>query len=235
MQKNLIYSVYWSIVVILLAGCSAETLESADANIGNDYFPLNVGSYRIYDVKSIEYIYSGDNDTSLYYLKEVVADTFTNLEGNEAFRIERLVSESIDGEWEIDSVWTATNDLSQAIVFENNLPYIKLVFPVEEDKEWDGNSMSALEEDLYVMQDVNRSYTVSDTLTFDQTVTVVQEEENDNLIYSENRSEVYAKDVGLIYKEHILLNYCSETDCIGQYIIETGTDYRMELVAYGKE
>jgi hypothetical protein len=226
---------FMGFAMLALWGCSSETLSPDIANLGATYFPLDTGSYRIYDVERIEYVFSGDNDTSRFFMKEVVADTFASLAGETAFRIERFVSESLKGDYQLDSVWVAYNNLSQAVLIENNIPFIKLVFPVREGLKWDGNSLNAMEEDTYEMIELNRPFALSDTLNFDKTLQVVQEVDDDHLIRSENRFEIYAENIGLIYKNTTILNFCDETDCIGQGIIETGIDYRMELVTYGKE
>jgi hypothetical protein len=70
-------------------------------------------------------------------------------------------------------------------------------------------------------------------ITFEKAVTVQHENNEDFIVFLDQRKEVYARNVGLIYKEITALNYCVEDNCRGQEIIESGTVYKQELIEYG--
>jgi len=72
-------------------------------------------------------------------------------------------------------------------------------------------------------------------LEFKKTTTVIQEETTDNILFRNIRKEIFAENIGLIYKQATLLNFCADVDCLGQDIIETGIDYKQELIGYGVE
>ncbi len=235
-MRNKIFFTGFAIVLLFLAGCETGTLENDPKYIGWDYFPLDSGAYNVYKVRNITYSLGGVTDTVVYLLKETVTGPYENLESGTSYRIKREIKSLNGGEWQEDSIWWARKDLMTAVMVENNIPVIKLSFPVEDYRSWDANSLNTLGEDMYYMKNADMSFT--DTLetghTYDKTVTVVQEDVNDNIIYREQRTEVYAENTGLIYKERIFLQYCDEDDCRGQWIIDTGTDYRMILMEHGK-
>lgn len=224
--------------IILLFGCHIGTLDNDPKYIGWDYFPIDSGSYRIYKVTNITYELGGITDTSRYFLKETITGPYENLEGNVSFRIKREVKSSDEENWQQDSIWWAKKNMNTAVVVENNIPIIKMVFPLEENKSWDANSENVLENDVYSMINVGRAFTDTssiDQISFAKTVTIVQEDISDNIIYKDKRTEIYAENTGLVYKERIFLNYCDEDDCRGQNIIDTGTDFKMVIIENGKD
>ena len=110
-------------------------------DLGYEYFPLNFGEIRVYEVQKIEHKVAQLSDTTYYQLKEVVGEAFKS--GNEdVYPIERYVRENENLAWRLDSVWSARRNAYQAVVVENNISIIKLSFPLEEGRRWDGNAMN---------------------------------------------------------------------------------------------
>ncbi|NJN26862.1 MAG: hypothetical protein HC819_13220 [Cyclobacteriaceae bacterium] len=132
-----------------------------------------------------------------------------------------------------DSVWTARKNNGQAIRVENNLPIVSLIFPLGENKKWDGNKLNAREEDEYEMMDIGRSFTQGSN-DFQETVTVVQEDLPDIFVESKYKIEVYGKGQGLVYKEINLVNY-RQGDDYGLQKVESGLRYFQTLIEYGKD
>jgi hypothetical protein len=50
----------------------------------------------------------------------------------------------------------------------------------------------------------------------------------------DERRNVYALNVGLVYREIIQLNYCTDDTCLGQQIIEDGMEMKVAIKQYGK-
>ena len=113
--------------------------------------------------------------------------------------------------WLIKDIWFATRTATRLEVVEENLRFIKLVFPPYEEATWKGNLFINAIDDLawyadweYEFTGVDESKTVGG-ISFAKTLTVLQ------IDYSENRLEYiyglerYATKVGLIYKELIHL------------------------------
>ncbi len=200
---------------------------------GYEYFPLEKGNYVIYDVRTTQYAIAQDSSVSRYQIKEVVADSFPSLDGQASFRIERLRRNSESQAWSIDSVWTARRSADKAIRTENNIAYVKLVFPTYLDQRWNGNQLNGLEAKEYRITQVNEPLSV-ETNNFPETVTVLQESKSTEIDLV-NRQETYAKGVGLIRRERTELYYCQNADCFGQKKIEFGTRYIQQISSYGKE
>lgn len=225
------------IVVVTLGfqNCS-DTLEADPNRLGFDHFPLEVGTFREYEVQQINYRFSGEVDTALFQLREEVSDSFANEEGGTTFVLNRSVRENSLSPWTIDSVWSARKTTFQAIQVESNRPLVKLVFPFEEAKTWDGNKLNGNDPDAYIMMNVFQPFvTSSGSEEYPNTVTVVQSDFNDGITRIDLRTEVYALGVGLVYKSSRNVAYCSDPDCLGQEIIEIGMDWRQALINFGNE
>ena len=136
--------------------------------------------------------------------------------------------------WEIDSVWTVIKSETNVVVTENNIPFTKLIFPVLDQKQWDGNAFNIYEEELYSYEDTYQFFT-SRNIDYNSTLKVIQAYNPDSIVMKDIRSEIYAENVGLIYKETIILYYCTENECLGQQNIEQGMDFKQELIGYGNE
>jgi hypothetical protein len=221
-------------MALFFFSCDIEKNVPGTSGWGQEYFPLEGNSYRIYDVNKIDYSILGNIDSARYYLKEVVSDSFLNLNNEYSYVLGRYKKSGLESEWALDSVWTATRYQGKVVVTENNVPYIKLVFPVLENKKWDGNMMNGFDEEKYTMGNIGRAFT-SGKVNHPATLSILQKDNPDTLLVREKKWEVYGKNIGLIYKEIINVRYCSELSCIGEGIIVSGNKYRQELVEYGKD
>jgi hypothetical protein len=91
-----------------------------------------------------------------------------------------------------------------------------------------------MEEELYTYEATYQSFSLND-IDFNSTLKIIQEYNPDSIVMWDQRSEIYAENVGLIYKESIILYYCTENECLGSQIIEQGIDFKQELIGYGNE
>ncbi|WP_416865812.1 MAG: hypothetical protein ACMVP2_26295 [Imperialibacter sp.] len=221
------------VLLIASMGCQEETIVPDTSRLGADFFPMEKGLYWEYEVDLTTYNLL-DSMPSHYFLREVVADTFTDLSGSLSYRLERFSRETANVDWQLDSVWTARLSTTQAVRIENNVPFIKLTFPLAEGKEWNGNALNNRGEETYQVSGLGLALEVGDT-TFENTLTILQREVLDTIVFQDVRREYFAKEIGLVKKEFIQLNYCSTEECFGQKIIDSGRKLYMELVAHGKE
>lgn len=218
-----------------------HSCESTVQNMGNtikdrQFYPLHTGDFRIYQVR--EKIYSLLNnpviDSVEYQLREVVAGSYLNEENDSSFILKRYWRAADTATWTIDSVWTVRKTSSNVVLNQGNTPFVKLIFPVDNELTWDGNAMNSRKEEIYKYEHVYEPYE-SGGISFDETTTVIQSDINLPNFRQDFRFEIYAIDVGLIYKESINLQYCITEDCFGKHIIEQGREYKQELIEYGKE
>ena len=223
----------WIGSLVLLLGCSRQ-IEVSPAQVGYPYFPLEVGQFAEYDLTDVTYSLSASPITVQYQVREVVRETSVDLEGQERYRIERFVRDQASQPWELDSIWSAWRTVTQAARTENNVTFVKLVFPFGESLKWNGNAFNDRGKEEYRLRNVGKPFAVN-AQSFTETVTVLQSDTAANLIDQDKRWEVYAKNVGLIYAEKVVVQFCADSDCLGQRQISYGTQRTQKLIAHGKE
>ncbi len=214
-------------------GCT-KVIEPDLNDFGLQYYPTSLGDYRIYHTKTIRHNLDGSIDTTQYLVKEVAEDSVIYSDGNAGILLGRYSREIAGSTWQKDSIWAVLINNSNVIMSEANVDYVKLSFPVLENKKWDGNATNSNESEYYKLVDLGNSYAY-DTLTFENTLTVVQKDLLDPAKITEDdyRIEVYAADVGLIHKLKIKINYCS--NCVENGKIEDGFIFEQKLIEFGKE
>ncbi|UII31132.1 hypothetical protein LVD17_22835 [Fulvivirga ulvae] len=225
------------LVSLLLAfwACDTDEVEPDEERLGAAFFPLKVGLYNIYDVENIDYKITGEVLTSNFQRKAEVVDSFSNQAGTISYIVHYSTRETENDSWEFSTAWTARKDGNQAILIEENIPYIKISFPVENGKIWNGNALNALDSNLYEMDSLYSRYITPAQDTIKSTLTVIQGDNQDFTVELDRRFEIYGLNIGLVYKEDISLQYCTDTDCLGQQQIESGHEYRQYLIDYGGE
>lgn len=196
------------------------------------YYPVVQDNYRVYQVDSIVYDeYNCTIQTNSYQIKEVTGTKLIDGEGKTAHRIERYWRATALDMWTLVGVWSEKIEDNQIQRVEDNQRFVKMVFPVNETKEWDGitfirrdtlvpirgGSIDLYKDwDMFTYKGVGASYldTVSNTI-YPDAVQVIQVDKTNN-IERRYATEVYAKGIGLVYKEmRILDSQCRSPRCTG--------------------
>ncbi|RRB01269.1 hypothetical protein EHT25_22090 [Larkinella rosea] len=217
--------------------CACQTTTEPLAT-GYDYQPLEKGNYWIYDVTEQQFSLNGSSTTKTYQLRETITGTVADPAtgdptGGILYRIERYRRLNDSQDWVPDSVSSFRIANSQLIKNENNRSFVKLVFPVVDRFEWNGNAFNSAGEDLYQVKNTGIPYRVLNQ-TFPETATIFQQNDS-TLVSQDKRLEVYARQVGLIYKEKVQLQFCSSTPaCVGKAQIDYGIRQYIRLRSYGK-
>lgn len=205
MKKGIKYILLTGIVSLAFFSCKKE--QQPVVYMGYDYFPNNVGHYVIYQCDSIAVV--GFNiDTFKYQIKEVIDSVFKFNGTQEYFtqRIVRYKRTDTTIPWSNiflpEKVWTGTLLPNMAKRQEDNIVYVKLVFPMSLNEQWNGNAFDTITgQGDYQYTTLNTPLTINGT-TFDSTLTVMQVNQSSFLSY-QYCYEQYAAGVGLIYKEVI--------------------------------
>lgn len=220
------------LAMIVIASCSKKKEEDyVQPYLGHDYAGMEIGKYVIYDVDSFFYDdFTGTIDTSIYQLKEIVDDKFIDLEGDDAFKIIRYRKESDTTGWVLTDVWQSKLTTTNYQKVEENVRFIKLIFPINKNDKWNGNIKNNLEEEEYEYTSVDQSENIGGN-TLANVLTVKQVEEI-NLIEEKIFEEKYAKGIGLVYKKSVDLTkeYNNST---GEFERSLGYDITMTLSSYG--
>lgn len=221
--------------ILLLASCAEEVIEvDADAlNAGKEYFPLKAGSYVEYSVNQVLHKELVDDEFQNFFLRQEVASVDTSGQ-YPIYRLEISTKTKLTNEWVLDSVWTVRDEGSRLVQVENNVPFVKLIFPVQESLEWDGNRYNTLSIEEYEAINLNQPYDLG-MESFDNTLTIIQKD-NYTLIDKDSRMEVYAAGVGLIYKKKELFKYIndSQSPFYAKDSIIGGIFYEQALIGYGE-
>ena len=216
----------------IIYSCSESTVgEDLTIVKGFNYYPLSVGKYIIYEADSIVYssrsggTCSFGRDTSHFYLKEEVVDTYTDNTGELNYILERYIRYNENDSWEIADVWNTSMSDRQVERVEENLRFIKMVFPVSEGIGWNGNAffkdttltLGGEVIEFYKHWSPEYEYTsvdISETINnieYDSVTTIVQSAPSENKVNHRYSIEKYARNIGLVYKElRILDTQCCE-------------------------
>ena len=210
------------VLLQIIGACSKRKTENFDLYLSYGYLPLEIGKSITYSIDSIVYDTDGQGgyfgDTSHFYVKEVLSDTFRDASGNLSYRIERFQRQNMSDDWALDRVWSTQRIDNQSIRTEENLRYLKLVHPLDRRSEWDGLVYIDKEQlieiageplDLFkgwlTEVDTIDQPRVVGTFAFDSTL-VLREADYDDKVDRRYSKEIYAKNVGLVYKEQALLH-----------------------------
>jgi hypothetical protein len=224
MKNNLTFSYFIIVFSLLITNCNkSENTNLLDFNY--NYYPLVLNQEREYLVTDILHNSLG-SDTVIYFLKEVVSEEFIDQEGDIAYRIERFWKIDSIGEYSIKDVWTSKKTLRTAQKVEENIRFTKLTFPISRGGFWNGNGYNYLPEQEYYYDSIDGASTFGST-SFDSTVYVIQNFK-DNLLEFEEAYEVYAKNIGLVYKKYVELNIN-----VGNVLdINEGYEYEQVILNY---
>ena len=193
-------------IILVVSGCTKTS--QPDWNIYYDYFPVDEGHWIIYRVDSIAYNKLLDTVIEYnYYVRETIGESFTDLADQQWQRIERGIRHDTTAGWIPDAVFAQRRTISVAERSENNMRFIKMIFPFRKFAYWQGNSYINYNDplncnfygpwdyqykELFIPQEVNGHQ-------FDSVV-IVQQVADSGLICKNLVTEMYAKNIGLVHK-----------------------------------
>ncbi len=224
----------------LLSSCKKDS-KAETVDLYRSYFPDWTGHYVDYQVDSI---IKNDVNPALdtvyqEQVRELIQSVFYDNSNRPTLRIERY-KKKYDSTvpysqipWTLSDVWTANVTTTTAEKKEENQTFLKLVFPVNADQKWNGNSYNTMPSWDYRITSAHLPETIN-SLHFDSVATVTQTGAND-LVEANHGMEKYAKNVGMIYKEVVMLQVQpKDINDIPPYDDTISVQYyRMKVIAYG--
>ncbi len=197
-----------------------STPDTYQVDFQEDYYPLAIGRSWTYQIDSVVYTPTGDSTAYLFsnQLREEVVDTFTDGTGVLQYRIEQFTRPNDTSAWESRQVLSAWVEEQRAFRNENNLTFIKAVFPPEEFQRWDGNALIDPATSIrvggeliemfkgwdYETQAVGEAENIG-LQSYEQVLTILPAL-NENLIELREVEEKYARGVGLVFRKLRILD-----------------------------
>lgn len=232
------------VLTMLVWACSEDDDLISKKDI--DYFPVQVGAYFIYDIQETRYTPIDGKVDFLYQSKILVTDSFANNAGGTTYVLQRATKVEGESQFKYLDTWSVRREPSQVVVSEGNISFVRLAFPLSKGRQWNGNALNTLggEEncgddstfscDIYEIGDIGFQFDFHGEV-LNETIEVIQNNNIDLIVKQDVRKEIYVRNIGLVYKESTILEYCTVGSCIGQQQIEKGHVLKQTLVSYGKE
>jgi len=223
MKKTHLLFCFIALSILSIMGCKKTDTYKTDQL--TDYLQLQSGKSITYRLDSTNFVFYGTIDTVTSYIVQDVVDTLVNDNlGRPSWRVIRYITDTAQSTpWANNETYLITPTVQTIEVNENNLRYIKLSLPLTNGFSWQGNSyidtntpetnndpdFSYLADWNYTYDNIGVPYTVI-AGSIENTLTVQQQDETigdstDRTTYSERNYsvEVYAKGIGLIYKNFL--------------------------------
>ncbi|TGE04708.1 hypothetical protein [Hymenobacter fodinae] len=214
-------------ILLGTAGCKNETEAVPDQS--QEYYPLEVGSYRIYDVVDSVFNANVPRVTRFQFKEEVASEQTADATGRLVYQVIRSRRATTADAWKVDSVLTVSTSQRNVIVMRNNVRTVELVFPVAEGKEWYNNAFNTYNElEPDSAANLNRAYLrvgqpftiVSNgkSYSYPSTITTLNNLSNAitgvNQFYYTVLRNVYAQGVGPVYRARRRYIYCQTGNCV---------------------
>lgn len=206
---------FWVLFAVLLgfAACKKNNNNNFTVNYQYNYYPIDSGHYIIYNVDSVTFNYDGINynrDTAQYQMMAVFGDTIHDLLDSVNFLVTYYTRPNANAQWGSPYLTYGLRTMTNMQVVENDIRFIKLVFPPALNEGWNGNLYVPVDNNpnsaYTIFQGWNYYYGNVDTslmlngLTYPNAI-VASEVNNISQLEKEVRTEVYAQNVGMIYQE----------------------------------
>lgn len=192
-MKNNLLLILLSIIGIW--GCESETIDKD--LIGPSYFPLDTGTYKIFERTNINHdAFLSQSDTVTYLQKETVLEILMDTVGTPKYKV--LVENSTDSgvTWEFNRFVVLSINLYSALRTEEDITKVKLSFPILERKSWDANIYNTEDFQRVRFRNVGAAYS-SEYYDFAESVEV-DLENNEDPFFTNIEHEIYANNIGLV-------------------------------------
>lgn len=210
-------------------------------DLGYDYIVNQKGAYIVYHVDSTIYNdFTKEITRTSLEMKEVIVEDFIDNLGRNAQRVNRYKRAIGDTDWELFRTYYIVKGKINAERIDENLRYINFVFPAKENITWLGNRFIDAVENNKFLNNWNYKYTSVDApLTlegknYSETATIILRD-NETVIEKVYAKEIYAKGIGMIYKEWQHLETQSNFDKPWLEKAEKGYILKMYAIENGME
>lgn len=232
------------IATLLLTSCGSKKADLMLTTI-NDYAPLTKGKYITYEVDSLVFTNFGTVPAHRFYqVKHLIIDSIRDNSGRLAWTIRRYIRSipaaggTTTDDFVSELTFSAIQINNNYEFVENNQRFIKLTMPIKNAYTWKGNAYINLSTpnfpgvpNSYFLDDWDYAYEDVDGpspinfpgINILNTVTVNQRDISSNLPVTGTTNiankdfgkEIYAKGIGMVYRQFIHWEYQTSTKYIG--------------------
>jgi hypothetical protein len=254
MRRNLLF------VLLAFAGFlyffSCKKTESTPFVSPTVYYPLKTGTSVTYRLDSTLPVPFGSSLYDVYHdMKDSIVSTFNDDAGRLSYLVYRYITDTFQSQpWQYLSTYFITPTSTDIeVVDDNNYRFIKLINPVVEGNSWMGNSYILTDQEYsnvsylqgwdYTYENVNAPDSVMMGV-IGNTVTVLQTDQtfpqgevfNDTDVYYERDYgiEVYAKNIGLISKDFLHLNWGTQTPGEPYSYSDNSYSFKISMISYNQ-
>ncbi|SEF65088.1 hypothetical protein [Algoriphagus boritolerans] len=217
--------------LVLFVSCDQEK-ETPNFDVDQDYQPLEIGNFWIYEVDETIFFGENDSETDQFFYRDRVRTSFLNAENEMTYIVQRSKSPNRQN-WVTELEYTLLFRDRSLLRTVNNTPIIPLVFPPTMGRIWNGKAYQAEGNDDFELVEAEPG--VISGFEGVELVRVNQENLDDKITTRDIRYEIFGKGVGLLEKYDEVITYCSRNDCLGQELIDGGSKTHLKLVEYGKD
>ncbi len=184
---------------------SCKTEKEEVEVVGNEYFPLKIGAIKIYQVDSfIHDPFADSTRTISREVKEEIVEQFLDNENDTAYRVEYSYYDKNQFKWRVFLSFSRKIKDNYIIEKLDNQKEVKLLTPISTYKtkgttySWNLNMYNNRDPENVKYSKVFYTH-ILDNKPYENCVNVQLTKPTNNLIIR-FREEVYAKNIGLIYK-----------------------------------
>ena len=195
-------------IFLFVISCNKKDLSTLDSSDKN-YYPVKNGYWIKYAVDSIRISFNNpkiDSFVSKYQILETIDSFDIDLAGNQRWKLTILRRADSSKPWDFVKLWTLFIRDNKVHKIENNIDFIKMVFPIGKTYTWYDKAYYDTELEkrnsskiLYEYNDIHMPYQGMYN-SFDSTIRVVYYNYED-VINKDHFEEIYAKNIGMVYSE----------------------------------
>ncbi len=198
-----------------IMACKKETIGLDTFDRGLDYYPVSAGKYITYAYDSVVYDNKGVDKYYLKgYIKEEIAEKISEIDGETKYKLIKYWKRKDVDNWVLTDVESIAKSNTKIIKTEENLPFIKLVFPNNNNVSWNGNALfdDNIEVKIYGepikiyrfwnYKIANKGSQVNiNGLIYNEVLDVIQIDDSKSNRERRYSKETFAKGIGMVKKE----------------------------------
>ncbi|MCC6817890.1 MAG: hypothetical protein IT245_03235 [Bacteroidia bacterium] len=194
-------------LIILLSGINACRSSQEEAIVkGLEYFPIKIGDKKTYKIDTVVFdLFQKRIDTFSNIVYEEVVEQFVNFYGDSVYRIELSTFNTTKQKFVVFKSFERSIKDNYAIEKMDNSTEVKMIFPISNYKTkgssytWNANMFNNREPDIVKYTSVFTTFN-NGINSYNNCVSIKLNKPLNGPIVNKIKEEVYAKDIGLVYR-----------------------------------